>query len=132
MESIEALLNIAPFKKIERDDIKRISCMFKLVTFPEYTELINQKEKVNMIGLIKKGRAKLYLNDHEDDRVIFETLSKGDIFGEMAVFPDKISLMGVYCDDRRNWCLYTSRRAVRGSTSVRKNHHTRQMVESRL
>ncbi len=79
------MINLDIFKNIENEEVKRMMHCFNAnyITYKKDRTIISNLGNVNMVGIILKGSAHLIRYDYDGNRTLLETLTVGDLFGEI-------------------------------------------------
>ena len=76
------------FSPLSTEEIERISSRVKMRRYEEGAVLFNEGEMGDEVYIIKSGEVKIY-KERNGVREDFVSLSKGDMFGEMALISEK-------------------------------------------
>ena len=79
------MIDLDIFKDIENEDVKKMMHCFNAnyITYKKDRTIISNLGNVNMVGIILKGNAHLIRYDYDGNRTLLETLTTGDLFGEI-------------------------------------------------
>ena len=79
------MVDLDIFRDIENADVKQMMHCFNAnyITYKKDRTIISNLGNVNMIGIILKGSAHLIRYDYDGNRTLLETLTTGDLFGEI-------------------------------------------------
>ena len=85
--SPQQLLNKIPlFKSLSDSDLKSLSECVRLQSLKKGQTLFQKGDEGSSLYIIKQGTIKIVLPSRLGDEVIVTIFSKGDFFGEMALF----------------------------------------------
>ncbi len=87
-DKIFLLRNIAIFSDLNVSELGAIATVTEEEEYPEQKTVIQEGEPGEKVFLIIQGQVGVYKQDDQDQEMQLDTMSKGDYFGEMALFEE--------------------------------------------
>ncbi|MEM9538566.1 MAG: mechanosensitive ion channel domain-containing protein [Cyanobacteria bacterium P01_E01_bin.42] len=91
-EDLQQYLRSLPyFISLDNDAIAALANNANIETYGIGEKVVEAGKEDRGLYIIRRGRVKLYVDDSRGDRHDVQTMSTGEFFGEMALFPGEVS-----------------------------------------
>ena len=81
MDGKIALNKVSLFEGLPEADLKQISNLATVRSFPRNTVIISEGDNSDSMYVVLSGKVKVYLSDDEGKEIIINILKEGDYFG---------------------------------------------------
>lgn len=88
MDGKVVLNKVSLFEGLPDSDLKQISNLATVRTFPRNTVIISEGDNSDSMYVVLAGKVKVYLSDDEGKEIIINILKEGDYFGELALLDE--------------------------------------------
>lgn len=86
LEHLTFLHSVNLFSLLDETEIAALHETLRERRMPAGTRLFHEGEQGDSLFIVQSGSVEIYVNDYEGKKLILATLTRGDIFGETAVF----------------------------------------------
>lgn len=99
LENVIFLKKTALFSSMETADLRAIAAIADEVDFKPREEIVKENDVGDSMYIIKEGSVVIGKAINENERVTLAELSKGECFGEMALFDAELRSASVYAKE---------------------------------